>query len=173
MPLISSGVTFLLAVAPIPLFLTRFLGLWMKRRGTLRAESKSKEVSPMQMDDMEGPVTQLTIFLYDHKRDRAEPLYHQILKKAKEEGMKGVTVFRGIEGYGRRRRIHSTMLFETLQQLPFMILMIDTEHKINAFLPTLKQLLQDSGTAGGIYTLSPVMATAFHPGDSNEAPKES
>ena len=90
----------------------------------------------MQMDDMEGPVTQLTIFLYDHKRDRAEPLYHQILKKAKEEGMKGVTVFRGIEGYGRQRRIHSTMLFETLQQLPFMILMIDTEHKINAFLPT-------------------------------------
>lgn len=127
----------------------------------------------MQMDEMEGPVTQLTIFLYDHKRDRVEPLYHQILKKAKEEGMKGVTVFRGIEGFGQRRRIHSTIQFETLQQLPFMILMIDTEHKINAFLPTLKQLLQDSGTAGGIYTLSPVMATAFHPADSSDTPKES
>jgi len=69
--------------------------------------------------------------------------YERIVKKAKELDMAGVTVFRGIMGYGENNRnIRTAHLVELSCDLPIVIEIIDSDEYIDKFMPHLDTLVQ-------------------------------
>ena len=71
-----------------------------------------------------------------------KPLYEAIVEEARRQDMAGATVYRGIEGYGASSRIHRRKLL-TSSDLPIMVSLIDTAEKIERFMPTLRQMVQE------------------------------
>ncbi|TNC24128.1 DUF190 domain-containing protein [Amycolatopsis alkalitolerans] len=82
----------------------------------------------------------LSILIDEGDHWHHKPLYAEIVHRAREAGLAGATVIRGIEGYGASSRIHTTHLFRVGDDLPLLIVIIDTEDRIRGFLPRLDDL---------------------------------
>jgi PII-like signaling protein len=94
----------------------------------------------------------LRIFIGESDRHHGGPLYEAIVRKARELGLAGATVWRGIEGYGAASRIHTARILRLSEDLPILIEIVDTEEKIRAALPALDAMIEASG-GGGLVTL--------------------
>ncbi len=78
------------------------------------------------------------------------------MKTARERGLAGATVLRGIEGFGANSRfIHTARILRLSEDLPLVVEIVDTEEKISGFLPTVEDLLERSG-GGAMITLEKV-----------------
>lgn len=93
----------------------------------------------------------LRIFIGESDRHEGRPLYEWIVRKAREEGLAGATVLRGLEGFGAHSRIHTAKVLRLSSDLPIVIEIVDTEEKIDAFLP-----LIDEAVAEGLATVERV-----------------
>jgi uncharacterized protein len=93
----------------------------------------------------------LRIFVHEALRHARKPLYVAIVELARREGLAGATVFRGIEGYGLHRHLHTARLVDLSDDLPMIVEIVDTSEAIRRFLPLLDRMIPH-GTA----TLSPV-----------------
>ncbi|GAB4129479.1 MAG: DUF190 domain-containing protein [Ignavibacteriales bacterium] len=93
----------------------------------------------------------LRIFIGESDKHDGVPLYEWIITKAREFGLAGATVIRGIEGYGAHSRIHTTKILRLSEDLPIIIEIIDTLEKIENFLPVI-----DSSIHEGLATLEKV-----------------
>jgi PII-like signaling protein len=76
----------------------------------------------------------LRIFIGESDRHGGKLLYEWLVLKAREMGLAGATVFRGIMGYGARSRMHSFKIERLSEDLPIVIEIVDTREKIEAFL---------------------------------------
>lgn len=94
----------------------------------------------------------LRIFLGESDRYDGRPLYEAIVRKARELGLAGATVWRGIEGYGARSRIHTAKILRLSEDLPVLVEIVDSEDNIRAALPHLDAMIEASG-GGGLVTL--------------------
>jgi hypothetical protein len=94
----------------------------------------------------------LRIFIGESDRCGGRPLYEVIVHKARELGLAGATVWRGIEGYGAASRIHTAKILRLSEDLPILIEIVDTDEKIRAALPALDALME-AGGGGGLVTL--------------------
>lgn len=94
----------------------------------------------------------LRIFLGESDTYRGHALYDVVVRKARELGLAGATVWRGIEGYGAASRIHTAKVLRLSEDLPILIEIVDTEERVRAALPTLDALLEEAG-CGGLMTL--------------------
>ena len=101
----------------------------------------------------------LRIFVHEALRHGHMPVYAAIVELAHREGLAGATVFRGIEGFGRHRHLHTTRLVDLSDDLPIIVEIVDTSEAIRRFLPLLDQVIPH-GTA----TLSPVHIVKYSPG---------
>lgn len=95
--------------------------------------------------------TLLRIFLGESDRWEHRPLYEAIVLKAREAHLAGATVLRGPMGFGQSSRLHTAKILRLSTDLPIVIEIVDTEAKINAFLPALKTMI-----GGGLVTLEKV-----------------
>jgi PII-like signaling protein len=86
----------------------------------------------------------LRIFLGESDRWEGQPLYEALVKKAREMKMAGATVLRGPMGFGANSHLHTTKILRLSEDLPIIVEMVDSQEKINAFLPKLDAMLQDS-----------------------------
>ena len=93
----------------------------------------------------------LRIYLGEGDRWQHQLLYEAIVLAAREAGLAGATVLRGPMGYGKASRLHTTKVLRLSADLPLVIEIVDSETKINAFLPTLKTMF-----AGDLVTLEKV-----------------
>ncbi len=59
--------------------------------------------------------------------------------KAKEKDMAGITVYRGIEGFGASSRIHSARIFRMSEDLPIILEIVDIPQRIEEFLSILEE----------------------------------
>ena len=100
---------------------------------------------------MEGPSTRLTIYIGEDDHWHHKPLYHEIVRRARDAGLAGVSVLRGVEGYGASSLIHTTRILSLSEDLPVVIVIIDEEAKLRAFLPQLDELIGE-----GLVTLDQV-----------------
>ena len=100
---------------------------------------------------LKGEAKLLRIFVGESDRYRGRPLYEAIVLKAREKGLAGASVFRGIMGYGGHSRIHSARLLRLSEDLPVMIEIVDEAEKIEAFLPVLDEMITE-----GLVTLERV-----------------
>ena len=90
----------------------------------------------------------LRIFIGESDRHGHRPLYEAIVLKARKLHMAGATVLRGPMGYGASSRIHTAKIIQLSMDLPLVVEIVDTEEKINGFLPVLDEMM-----SGGLVTL--------------------
>lgn len=98
----------------------------------------------------------LRIFIGETDRHRHHPLYEAIVLKARETHLAGATVLRGPMGYGRSSRLHTAKILRLSEDLPFLIEIVDSEEKINAFLPMLESMM-----TSGLVTLERVQVLRY------------
>jgi PII-like signaling protein len=87
-----------------------------------------------------GRALRLSIFIDETDHWHHKPLYAEIVHRAHKAGLAGASVFRGIEGYGATSRIHTTHVFRLSEDLPLLIIIVDTEDRVRGFLPQLDEL---------------------------------
>jgi len=90
----------------------------------------------------------LRIFIGESDRWHHQPLYEAIVLKARELGLAGATVLRGPMGFGANSRLHTAKILRISMDLPMVIEIVDSEEKVNAFLPVLDKMM-----GGGLVTL--------------------
>jgi uncharacterized protein len=98
----------------------------------------------------------LRIFVGESDRWEGKPLYEAIVRRAREEGLAGATVLRGLEGFGAHSRLHTTRILRLSEDLPVVIEIVDEADRIDAFLPAL-----DAMVAEGMVTLENVRVIAY------------
>jgi uncharacterized protein len=90
-----------------------------------------------------GYALRLSIFIGEDDVWHHKPLYHEIVERAREAGLAGATVLRGCEGYGTSSMIHTNRILDLTEDLPIVVIIIDAEDRIRAFLPELDELVAE------------------------------
>ena len=93
----------------------------------------------------------LRIFIGESDRWEHKPLYEAIVLKAREMHLAGATVLRGPMGFGKTSHLHTAKILRLSMDLPLIIEIVDSEEKINTFLPVLDEMM-----GGGLVTLEKV-----------------
>lgn len=93
----------------------------------------------------------LRIFIGESDRWQHKPLYEAIVLAAREGHLAGATVLRGPMGFGKASRVHTAKILRLSMDLPLVIEIVDSEEKIDAFLPVLEGMM-----GGGMVTLENV-----------------
>ena len=95
--------------------------------------------------------TRVRIVISEDDRHSDGPLYHSLLSLAHRMGVAGVTVVRGVEGYGASSRVHSARSLRTSEDLPMGVEAVDGRERLGPFLERAVRLLESTG-AGGLVT---------------------
>ena len=103
----------------------------------------------------------LRILIGERVKYGKQPLYEWIVRKARETGLAGATVLRGLEGFGAHSRIHTAKILRLSSDLPIVIEIVDTHEKIARFLP-----LIDDAISEGLATLEDVKIRFYRGGES-------
>ena len=85
-----------------------------------------------------------------------------IVKAARDKGLAGATVIRGIMSYGASTVIHTAQWIEISQDLPIIIEIVDTEEKIVNFIPVINEIFSKS-RRGGLITTEKVNVIFYQP----------
>ena len=105
---------------------------------------------------LEGEGFLLRIYLGEQDKWHHTPLYEAIVLKARELGLAGATVLRGPMGFGAHSHLHTAKILRLSEDLPVLVEIVDTEKRINAFLPELDEMLGD-----GLVTLEKVRVITY------------
>jgi len=110
--------------------------------------------------------THSVLKIYASSTDRLGPdlLYEAIVYRAKEAGISGATVFRGMMGYGLSSHIHSSKFWELTEKLPVVIELIDLTEKIDSFYRSIEAEL-GAIPKGCLVTIHPVDVKLHKHGD--------
>jgi PII-like signaling protein len=98
----------------------------------------------------------LRIFFGEDDRFGRSPLYEAIVMKAREMHLAGATVLRGPMGFGASSRLHTTKILRLSEDLPLVIEIVDSEEKINEFLPLLDEMM-----SSGLVTIEKVQVLQY------------
>ena len=98
----------------------------------------------------------LRAFIGESDRCQHLPLYEAIVLKAREMHLAGATVLRGPMGFGKSSRLHTSKILRLSMDLPLVIEIVDSEEKIQSFLPILDEMM-----AGGMVTLENVQCLEY------------
>lgn len=98
----------------------------------------------------------LRIFVGESDRCGHHPLYEAIVLKAREHGLAGATVLRGVMGFGKHSVLHTAKILRLSEDLPMVIEIVDSQEKINEFLPLLSEMIKD-----GLVTLERVKVLQY------------
>jgi len=101
----------------------------------------------------------LRIFIGESDRWKGKPLYEAIVLKAREMGVAGATMLRGMMGYGAASRIHTAKILRLSEDLPIVIEIVDSAEKIGALLPVMEEMVQE-----GLITLENVRVLQYRSG---------
>lgn len=93
----------------------------------------------------------LRIFVGESDKVGHRPLYEVIVLKAREAGLAGATVLRGVMGYGKNSVLHTAKILRLSEDLPMVVEIVDSLEKVESFLPELDGMITD-----GLVTLEKV-----------------
>ena len=89
-----------------------------------------------------GECQMVRVYLGEKERLEGKPLYEGIVEKIENLGAAGVTVFRGIEGFGAAKHIHKTKPLQYSGDLPILIEIVDKEDRINEILSAVEPMIR-------------------------------
>src|SRR5258707_13166627 len=113
--------------------------------------------------NLPSEATLLRIFLGESDRWKHQPLYEAIVLKARELHLAGATVLRGPMSFGKSSRLHTAKILRLSADLPLVIEIVDSEEKIQAFLPVLDNMM-----GGGLVTLEKGQVLAYRGTERSE-----
>jgi PII-like signaling protein len=93
----------------------------------------------------------LRIFVGKSDKVGHRPLYEEIVLKAREQGLAGATVLRGVMGFGKHSILHTAKILRLSEDMPMIVEIVDSLEKIEGFLPLLDEMITD-----GLVTLERV-----------------
>ena len=85
----------------------------------------------------------LRIFIGESDRHAGMLLYEWIVRTARDHGLSGATVLRGVEGFGARSRMRTAKILELSTDLPIIVEIVDSTERIDAFLPVIDGAIID------------------------------
>jgi PII-like signaling protein len=85
----------------------------------------------------------LRVYIGESDRWQHHPLYEAIVLKARELGLAGATVLRGVMGFGASSRLHTSKILRLSLDLPLVVEIVDAEEKIQLLLPYLEEMVTD------------------------------
>ncbi|MCW5940964.1 MAG: DUF190 domain-containing protein [Fimbriimonadaceae bacterium] len=92
---------------------------------------------------IEGRAKALAIYIGETDQWRGRPLYAAIVEKARELGLAGATVTRGIMGFGANSRIHTTAILRLSEDLPVVIQVFDVDERVDLLLSQLDSMVSE------------------------------
>jgi PII-like signaling protein len=98
----------------------------------------------------------LRIFFGEDDKFSRLPLHEAIVLKAREMHLGGATVLRGHVGFGHSTRLHTTKILRLSQDLPLVVEIVDSQEKIDQFLPVL-----DTMMTSGLVTIEKVQVLQY------------
>ena len=94
----------------------------------------------------------MRIYIGENDSWHGRPLYKVIVERLREMGLAGATVYRGIYGFGKKSRVHSSDVLRLSMDLPIIIEAIDRGHMIEKVINEIKTMIKD-----GMITIEPVI----------------
>ena len=85
----------------------------------------------------------LRIFIGEADKWQGRSLYEAIVALAREEGLAGATVVKGMMGYGCKSHMHTAKFLRLSEDLPVIVEIVDSDEKIQAFLPKLDPMVRE------------------------------
>jgi uncharacterized protein len=98
----------------------------------------------------------LRIFIGESDHHDGKPLYEALVLAAREHGIAGATMLRGLMGYGATSRIHTAKILRLSEDLPVVVEIVDSPEKIASFLPIVESMVR-----GGMVTLERVQVIRY------------
>ncbi len=109
-----------------------------------------------------GDAKLLRIFVGESDKISFVPVFEKIVVEAKQQGLAGATVFKGIMGFGGTSRIHTTKIERLSEDLPLIIEIVDEVEKIEKFLPTVNMIFEEAN-CGGLVTIEKADVIIYKP----------
>ncbi|MCB2203412.1 DUF190 domain-containing protein [bacterium] len=109
-----------------------------------------------------GEAKLLRIFVGEKDRVEGKPLYEYVVLRAREQGLAGATVLRGIEGFGASSLLHTARLLRLSDDLPIVIEIADKEDRIQDFVAQLEEIFTAAG-CGAMVTVEKVDVLVYRP----------
>jgi PII-like signaling protein len=106
----------------------------------------------------------LRIFISEGDRYHGQPLYEALVLKAREAGLAGATVLRGPLGYGHTTHLHTTKILRLSNDLPLVVEIVETQQKIDAFLPVLDEMMES-----GLVTIEKARVLRYGPNPKKQS----
>jgi len=113
--------------------------------------SRPKKAAPPAHLKIEGKAKLMRIYLGESDRWKDKPLHRALVEAMRANDIAGVTVYRGILGYGAHRRIHKERALQLSHDASIMLSVVDTEEKLRSVLPLVEQMVEE-----GLVVLSDV-----------------
>ena len=101
----------------------------------------------------------LRIFVGESDRHGHYPLYESIVLQAREAGLAGATVLRGVMGFGKHSILHTAKILRLSEDMPMIIEIVDSLEKVEEFLPRLDELIKD-----GLVTIEKIRVIHYRAG---------
>ena len=117
----------------------------------LKASTAHTTAAPLPHLTLSGKAKLMRIFIGEDDKWRGKPLHDAIVESLRANDIAGVTVYRGICGYGAHGRFHKEKRMGFSSDLPIMLTVVDEEAKLRKYLPVLEQMVQE-----GLVVLSDV-----------------
>lgn len=105
----------------------------------------------------------LRIMIGETDTHHSKPLYEAIVLKAREMGLAGATVLRGIMGFGAESRIHTAKVLRLSEDLPIVIEVVDTRENVEKLIPFLDETVKE-----GLITMETVRVIKYRHNHSHE-----
>jgi len=102
----------------------------------------------------------LRVFVGESDKHGHIPLYEAIVTKARESGLAGATVLRGVMGFGRHSVMHTAKILRLSEDLPMVVQIVDQLDKIESFVKVLNTMVPE-----GLVTLEPVRVIQYRSGN--------
>jgi PII-like signaling protein len=112
--------------------------------------------------EITGQAVLLRAFIGESDKIGHLPLHEAIVKKARDAGLAGATVLKGVLGYGATARIRTTKILDLSADLSMVVEIVDEDSKVDAFRNTLSELFEKAN-CGGLVTLENVRVIHYVP----------
>ena len=110
---------------------------------------------------IEGDAKRVRVYIGESDRHGGKSLYGAIVERCRAEGFAGVTVLRGIEGFGAHSRIHTARILQLSEDLPIVLEIVDRPERIDQLLPILDEMVHE-----GLVTVEDVHVLKYVSGAS-------
>jgi PII-like signaling protein len=104
--------------------------------------SREKKAAPQHMK-IEGKARMMRIFIGESDRWHDKPLHEALVEAMRANDIAGVTVYRGVLGYGAHRRMHKEKALHLSRDASIMLAAVDTEEKLRGFLPVVDRMVEE------------------------------